>query len=351
MAEALKIVDEPTDVLALVEADPTPFLVDRDKRRDFMDQVRQVALTAGDDVTTAKSRAAIIATAAKVTKCKTTIDNAGKAMTEEWREKTAAVNEARREVRDEFALLAAQVRKPVTDWEEAEKARQERVTKTLTELRGLVANPAPFGATAQVIQERIDEVSAEEIDPAVFGDDTEFAMSVKAEALTALKGALATVQKAEAEQAELARLRQAEAEREERERAEREAAEAKAREEAEAKARAEREAEEAKRREEEQKRAAEEAERLAEQRAAEAAEKAREEERARIEAEQRAQREAEEKERAAAERKAANAKHRSRIRAEVAEVLETRFELDGARANAIAAAIEAGEIPHTSIQF
>jgi len=350
MAEAV-ILDTETDLagnlVAIVEKDATPFLTDTNARRDFMDQVRSVASSAGTDVSTSKSRADIVSLAAKVTRCKTTIDGAGKAMTEEWRAKTNAVNEARKEIRDEFTQLAAEIRRPVSDWEEAERQREEAAKQLITDLRAIVASPAPMGATADDIRSRIAVTEGVAIDAEVFGDDVEFAQSQKAQAIDALKGALASVEKAEAEKAELEELRRTAAEREAKDRAEAEAREAKAREEAEAKARAEREAEEAKRQEAEAKARQAEAERLA----AEAAEKARQEERERIEAEQRAKHEAAEKAAADAERKARNAKHRARIRSEVAETLETRFELDGARANAIAAAIEAGEVPHTSIQF
>jgi hypothetical protein len=341
MAEAVQIAeDTATDIVALVEQDPSPFLVDKDARRAFMDQVRDIALTAGDDVTTAKSRAAIVAMAAKVTKCKTTIDNAGKAMTEEWRKKTAEVNEARREVRDDFTQLAADVRRPVTEWEEAEKARQERADSTLRELQALIQSPAPMGASVETVEERLAEVKQIEIDATTFGDDAGFAEKLRAEAIEAVSGALESLKKAEAERAELEALRREKEEREAREQAEREAAEVKAREEAEAKARAEREAEEAKRREAE-----------AQRRAEGAAERARQEERERIEAERRAEEEARAKAAAEAERKAQNKRHRARILAEVAEALETQFSLSGGQSQLIADAIASGHIPHTSVQF
>lgn len=351
MAEAVQIAPETTtDIVALVEQDPTPFLTDKEARRDFMDHVREVALTAGADVSTAKSRQEIISMAAKVTKCKTTIDNAGKEMTEEWRLKTAAVNEARREVRDDFTQLAADVRRPVTEWEEAEKARQALIEETLSELRTLAANPAPFGATSQMVRERIAEVEAEPIDPDVFGDKTEWGEQLHADALTALRNTLARIEKEEADQAELDRLRKAEAEREERERAEREAREAEERKAAEEKARAEREAEEAKRREEEQKRAAEEAERRAEQRA----EQARREERERIEREQReaeAQQKAkEEAERKEAERLARNKKHRQEVMGAATRAL-VNAGIPEEHATKAVTEVAAGAIPHVSIQF
>jgi hypothetical protein len=350
MAEAV-ILDTETDLagnlVAIVEKDATPFLTDTNARRDFMDQVRSVASSAGTDVSTSKSRADIVSLAAKVTRCKTTIDGAGKAMTEEWRAKTNAVNEARKEIRDEFTQLAAEIRRPVSDWEEAERQREETAKQTLTDLRAIIASPAPMGATADDIRARIAATETVEIDAAIFGEDTEFAQSQKAQAIDALKGALASVEKAEAEKAELEELRRAAAEREAKDRAEAEAREAKAREEAEAKARAEREAEEAQRREAEAKARQAEAERLA----AEAAEKARQEERERIEAEARAKQEADAKAAAAAERKAQNKRHRARILAEVAEALETQFKLDGGQSQLIADAIAGGHVPHTSIQF
>jgi colicin import membrane protein len=75
------------------------------------------------DLTTNKGRDAIKSLAHKVTRSKTALDAMGKALTEDWRLRTNAVNAERQVIRNRLDALAEEVRRPVTTWENAEKAR------------------------------------------------------------------------------------------------------------------------------------------------------------------------------------------------------------------------------------
>lgn len=329
------------DIVAIAELEAQPFILDRKAFDAFLTKVRAEVALAGDDVTTDKGRKAIASAAYKVAKCKTALDNAGKALTDEWRQKTNEVNEARRHVRETLDALKDEVRMPLTEWEQAEKARQERAASIMDELKSVRDNPAPFGATAEAVTDRLSEVQAQALDADTFGDQLGFAEKVKAEAVEALTAAAERIRREEAERAELEALR--------REKAEREAREA---EEAEAKARAEQEAAHAAEAEERRKREAAEAEARAKRMAEEAAEKARVEERQRIEREQREAAAREEAAAKEAERQARNKKHRREVETAAAGALAAHVEgLSDDQAAAVITAIAAGYVPRVAVQY
>ncbi len=77
------------------------------------------------DVTTKKGREAIASNAYKVARCKTLLDEAGKEETAKAKEIPNKIDAARRDMRTRLEALQIEVRKPLTDVEEAEKAAAE----------------------------------------------------------------------------------------------------------------------------------------------------------------------------------------------------------------------------------
>lgn len=75
------------------------------------------------DLTTDKGRKAIISLAAKVSKVKVKIDDAGKELGTEWRDKINAINERRRSAKDALEKLRDETRGPLTQWEAEEQAK------------------------------------------------------------------------------------------------------------------------------------------------------------------------------------------------------------------------------------
>lgn len=75
------------------------------------------------DLTTAKSRKEISGMSAKVSKSKVILDNLGKDLVAEWKDKAKTVDSARRIARDDLDSLRDEVQKPLTDWED----EQERI--------------------------------------------------------------------------------------------------------------------------------------------------------------------------------------------------------------------------------
>lgn len=86
---------------------------------DIEKEVRSFA----PDVSSAKSRKEIASLAHKVSRSKTLLDGLGKDLVTEWKTNAKAVDNERKLIRDRLDALRDEVRKPLTDWEEAEKAR------------------------------------------------------------------------------------------------------------------------------------------------------------------------------------------------------------------------------------
>ncbi|MBE7186034.1 MAG: hypothetical protein INR68_16680 [Methylobacterium mesophilicum] len=362
-----------TDIAVLVQHDPAIVLVDAGKRDDLFDHIQREIDAFTPDLTTAKGREAIKSLAYKITRTKTAIDAAGKTLNEEARAKINVVDAARRVARERLDHLAEEVRRPLTEWEEAEKARVARCREIID---GLKADAVvTLDDTAATVRARGTGVWGVEITEAEFGSLFAEAEAAKAQTVETLKVALARLTKEEADRAELERLRAEAAEREERERLEREVREAEeraaeearqaeerrvaaekaeaertARIEREAAERAQREAEEAARVEQER-RDREHAEQLAaERRRAEEAERAAQAERDRVAAEEAARQKAQAAEAAAQAKRDADQKHRTKVKTAAKQALIT-CGADEETARKIVVAILAGEIPNVSLRF
>lgn len=373
------------ELVLLNEQTTLQVLTDEKRFDDLLAKIKAEVSTHVPDLTTDKGRKAIASLAFKVTKTKTALDDAGKKLTEDKRKEIAVVDASRRNIRDKLDELRDEVRKPLTDWEEAEEARQERVKAALSRLDSLTA--IQVDDDSDVVALRLEEAEAFAIDPEEFRETAEIAQASKVRVVENLTAYHAKLLREEADRAELARLRReqeerekAEAARREQERQEREEAERRQREEAEA-------AERQRRQEEAAARAKAEAEAVAQRAAEEAARKAREEAEAqarqeqeererkhreelaeaqrraeaaeaarKAEAEAQARREQEEKAKADAEAEAqrkreADRKHRGSVMGAAKEALMTHAGITEEAAKAAILAIAAGEIPNVSIRF
>lgn len=319
---------EVTDLVVIEKQNAMAVFTTKEQLDPIIEAIEKEARSLVPDVSTRKGRDAIASMAHKVARSKTYIDNAGKDLVAELKALPKQIDESRRIVRERLDALKDEVRKPLTDWENAESARKEALQQRLADLRALadvidsVGNYLP----SIEIQQRIESAKAVALDDS-WQEVAAEAGVAKDATIQQLEAALIVAKQREHEAAELERLRKEAEEKARLEREEnirREAAE-RARRDAEAKHKAELEA--AARREAEEKARAELAERQrieAEQRAArekqEAEERARREKEEAVAAERRRQEEAEaarlaEEQRKAEEeaRRAADKEHRRTI--------------------------------------
>ncbi|HGF6043951.1 hypothetical protein [Enterobacter hormaechei] len=298
---------EVTDLVVIEKQNAMAVFTTKEQLDPIIEAIEKEARSLVPDVSTRKGRDAIASMAHKVARSKTYIDNAGKDLVAELKALPKQIDESRRIVRERLDALKDEVRKPLTDWENAESARKEALQQRLVDLRALadvidsVGNYLP----SVEIQQRIESAKAVALDES-WQEVAAEAGVAKDATIQQLEAALIVAKQREHEAAELERLRKEAEEKARLEREEnirREAAE-RARRDAEAKHKAEIEA--AARREAEEKARAELAERQ------------------RIEAEQRAAREKQEaEERARREKEEAVAAERRRLEeAEAARLAE-----------------------------
>lgn len=387
---------ETSTALVLIQQKDAPQYFVANGLDPIIEKIRAEVTGIVPDISTPKGRKEIASLAYKVAQSKTAVDEMGKNLTEEWKTKSKAVDAERKRWREAMDALKEEVRAPLTEWENADKARIAAHEAALIDLDALAANLD--GLTAAELEARIAQ--AKEVfqhrDWQEFGQR---AQSSHDQVEDKLQKKLEARRQYEAEQAELARLRREEAERQQRERDERLKAEAaeQARKDAEEKARKEAEEEAARvkaeqeRQEQERLRIQQEAEaaaareEAAKREAAEAearAKKAEEERKAaeekaeadRIAAAEQAERDRKEAEEAAAQRerdriaaeqrqreeetarREADKAHRAKIDNEAMKALLTVLASDNlltaaAAANAVVAAIAKGQIPHVKISY
>lgn len=174
------------------------------------------------DISTVKGRKEIASIAYKVAQSKSALDNMGKELVAELKDVPRKIDAERKRMRDLLDMWKDEVRKPLTDWQNAEHARVDGHKATIGRIT-LFRQQQYFQSGN--IQEAIDSLNS------IFIDDSmqEFELEATREhkqSLEFLSQLLIDMQKREAEQAELERLRKEAAEREQKEREERIAREA-----------------------------------------------------------------------------------------------------------------------------
>lgn len=289
---------------------------------DLLARIRTEAVTLVPNVKTVAGRKEIASIAYKVSRSKTAIDDAGKALVADLKKQTGDIDSARKKARDTLDALRDEVRKPLTDWE----AEQDRIERERVE--------AEERARAAAEEARLAELARKEEE-----------IRAREEAVRAAEEA--ERQRVAAEHAERERVeREARLQAEAAENAKREAAAAVERAEREAREATERAAREAAEAEQRAKDAAERAER-AKAEAVAAAERRAQEEAERAERDRQAQADAQRK---ADEARAADVEHRRSInRAAMAALIAQGISEDDA--TTVITAIVQGKVPAVAIRY
>ncbi|HCQ9180055.1 cell envelope biogenesis protein TolA [Proteus mirabilis] len=100
-----------------------------EKVNQMLEQIKSLAeeerKELDSDFSVAKNRKAFASLAYKVAQTKTYIDKEGKAVVDKLKELPKKVDASRKIFRDELDALSTDIRKPLTEWEAQEKAREE----------------------------------------------------------------------------------------------------------------------------------------------------------------------------------------------------------------------------------
>jgi len=211
---------------------------------ELLQQITDEAKGLVPDTSTTKGRKEIASMAAKVAKSKTYLDGLGKDLVSDWKTQAKKVDDVRKSTREYLDNLKAEVRKPLTEWEDADYEREQKHKNAISQMLETSEYCTVNWMTDDKMDSALKSISATPIDE--FEEYAPEAARVKDKAVTDIKEAIAKREAYDKEQAELETLRAESAKREKAEAEEklRKEGEERATREAEQKAKAESEAKE-----------------------------------------------------------------------------------------------------------
>ena len=112
-------------VLETIAPDNALEIYQCDKSEEIISRIESEARSIVPDLSTDKGRKAIASTARRVSTSKVALDNLGKDLVSDWKTKAKGVDAERKLIRDRLDALRDEIRQPLTDWEDAEKAKEQ----------------------------------------------------------------------------------------------------------------------------------------------------------------------------------------------------------------------------------
>ena len=203
-------VDVPNPALVFVEGGTEAIIT------AIQEKARSVVL----DVTTPQGRKDTASLAHQVARSKTFLDEAGKEFVSALKGQVKIVDNERKKVRDTLDALKNEIRKPLTDWEEAKQKIEEEIEYNISNLKsyGIERGGVDGEYTLDHLKSQLKNLLGIEITEESFGDRMEEALNVRNNAVINLRTFIERSEKEEADRLELEKLRKEKEEREEQER-------------------------------------------------------------------------------------------------------------------------------------
>lgn len=204
----------------------TPAIYDDNKIEQTLADIKDRASSFVSDISTKTGRKETASFAMKIAKCKTAIDGIGKDRVSDAKAAIKIIDNQRKLVRDTLDELKEQVRKPLTEYENAEKMRVERLNNGVNAIRDVGDKfLIEWGSFAlEELQEQI--LILDDKDDGTWQEFNDAAVKAIKDSKEKIDQAITKRMAYDAEQAELEKLRKEAAERAQKERDERIAAEA-----------------------------------------------------------------------------------------------------------------------------
>ena len=158
------------------------------------------------DVSTKKGRDECRSVAAKVAKSKTALDKMGKELSDNYRSLIAPINEERRKAKEGLQELQDEIRRPLTEYEASEKAREQVILDKINAFNVVVVDENGEQLSAQYFISALERIEMTAIDES-FGKHELAALKAKKYAVEKLHKNIESASKREAEAVELERLR------------------------------------------------------------------------------------------------------------------------------------------------
>lgn len=167
----------------------------------FLAKVREEIDAFVPDVTTPKGRKEIASVAYKVAQSKTALDSMGKDLVAELKDIPRKIDEERKRMRDLLDAWKDEVRKPLTDWEEAEERRVKGIKDRLSLFVAYTDNQN--SAKLKAVLEYVESIAIDDS----WQEFLTVAAQAKDACINRFKVAIMEQEKAEAEAAEQERIR------------------------------------------------------------------------------------------------------------------------------------------------
>ncbi len=189
---------------------------------DVLAKIKAEVMSQDTDISTKSGRDAVASLAYKVARSKTALDKMGKDLGQEHYDAWKKITAERSRIQQDLDDLRDEVRKPLTDWENAEKDRVAGHEGALNKIQDMGFFEVP--PSSAEIKQRIDALIC--LPPREWQEFAKRASDLEQSVIAALNGRFEEASRREAEAAELARLRAEEIARQQKERDEKIAAEA-----------------------------------------------------------------------------------------------------------------------------
>ncbi|MCK5606741.1 hypothetical protein KAR91_32865 [Candidatus Pacearchaeota archaeon] len=208
--------------LIVIETAKIPALFKKDGCNPIIEGLKKEAAKFKGDVSTAKGRKEIASFARKFSTAKAYLDGLGKTLSDEYRAKIEPINGERNKIKTCCDELRDEARKPLTDWEDAERKRVADIELRVNHFAEYLE--IEFIDSEQIAK-RLGEMKSIIIDDS-FEEFELAATKAKQSAVTQLEAKFIVLQNAEKEKAEAERLEKERLEKEQKEREEKIAEEA-----------------------------------------------------------------------------------------------------------------------------
>ena len=126
MSEHTKITDAGSDLLVVEQLNAMELFTGQ-AMDPLIEQIKALVDRHVPDVSTARGRGDIASLARRVASSKVILDDLGKDLVADWKEKAKKVDIVRKKMRDELDALRDRAREPLTLWEQAEAERLRQV--------------------------------------------------------------------------------------------------------------------------------------------------------------------------------------------------------------------------------
>ncbi len=174
-----------------------------------VENIRKQTSIVGLDVEKKKDRDFMRSSAANIAKAKTKLDAMGKSLTEEWKAKSKVVDASRKAMREKLDALKEEVRAPLTEYENREKLRIEKldaVYDLIVNLGKIYCADTDTALSVSELEGNIKQLNEITIDESLAERELD-CIKAHRRSIEKLETTIAGIKKAEEQAAELERLR------------------------------------------------------------------------------------------------------------------------------------------------